>query len=138
MKWPGSIARARRIQLELAARVLCRPLKSLPRLVAAVDAAFTTDRAFAAACLYAFPSLDPVEDAVASAELRFPYVPGFLTFREGPAISSTSQAPSGSSSAHPRGSESPNPCGGPTGCPAPSRKAREPERPAGGPGLAEI
>jgi deoxyribonuclease V len=86
MKWPGDIEAARRVQLELAGRVRCVPLEGQPRLVAGVDAAFTTDRVFAAACLYVFPSLEPVEDACVSRRLEFPYVPGFLTFREGPAI----------------------------------------------------
>jgi deoxyribonuclease V len=86
MEWPADIKAARRVQLKLAARVRCVPLKSQIRLVAGVDAAFAANRVFAAACLYAFPSLEPVEDAVALRELRFPYVPGFLTFREGPAI----------------------------------------------------
>lgn len=80
------IGEARRLQLELAARVRCVPLRTPPRLVAGVDAAFSIGRVFAAACLYAFPSLEPVEDAAASRDLDFPYVPGFLTFREGPAI----------------------------------------------------
>jgi deoxyribonuclease V len=80
------IGEARTLQLELAARVRCVPLKSPLRLVAGVDAAFSGTRVFAAACLYAFPSLEPVEDAAASGEIGFPYVPGFLTFREGPAI----------------------------------------------------
>jgi deoxyribonuclease V len=85
-EWPADIPRARRVQLDLAGKVRCVPLKARPRLVAGVDAAFTTDRLFAAACLYAFPSLEPLEEAGVSRKLEFPYVPGFLTFREGPAI----------------------------------------------------
>ena len=81
-----SIAEARTIQLELAARVRCVPLMSPLRLVAGVDASFSGNRVFAAACLYALLSLEPVEDATASRELDFPYVSGFLSFREGPAI----------------------------------------------------
>ena len=86
MKWPSDIKEARRVQLELAGRIRCVPLKTPPRLVAGVDAAFTSDRVFAAACLYAYPSLEPAEDSCVSSKLEFPYVPGFLTFREGPAI----------------------------------------------------
>ncbi len=84
--FPADIREARRIQIELAARVRCCPLSRRPDLIAGVDAAFRGDRAFAAACLYAFPSLEPLEDATASSQATFPYVPGFLTFREGPVI----------------------------------------------------
>jgi deoxyribonuclease V len=80
------IREARQFQLELAGQVRCVPLKIPVELVVGVDAAFSGNRVFAAACLYALPSLKPVEDAAASGELGFPYVPGFLTFREGPAI----------------------------------------------------
>jgi deoxyribonuclease V len=86
MEWPVDIQEARRVQLELADRVRCVPLRSPTRLIAGVDAAFSEGRVFAAACLYAYPSLEPVEDALASNDLEFPYVPGFLTFREGPAL----------------------------------------------------
>jgi deoxyribonuclease V len=86
IEWPVDIAEARKLQLELAGRVRRVPLAALPRFVAGVDASFTADRVFAAACLYAFPSLEPVEDAIVSRPLEFPYVPGYLTFREGPAI----------------------------------------------------
>jgi deoxyribonuclease V len=86
VNWPQDIEEARRLQLKLAARVRCVPLKSPPRFIAGVDAAFSGGRVFAAACLYELPSLESVEDAVAAGEIGFPYVPGYLTFREGSAI----------------------------------------------------
>jgi deoxyribonuclease V len=61
-------------------------LKNPPRLIAGVDAAFTENNVIAAACLYSFPELVPLEDAVAAETLSFPYIPGLLSFREGPAI----------------------------------------------------
>jgi len=85
-EWPVDIGEARRIQFELASRIRCMPLRRRVRFVAGVDAAFSEDRVFAAACLYAFPELEPVEDAAVPERLNFPYVPGYLTFREGPAI----------------------------------------------------
>jgi deoxyribonuclease V len=112
LAWPTDIRGARRVQLEVASRVRCRPLKAEPRLVAGVDAAFSADEVFAAACLYSFPGLEPVEDAFASLDLAFPYIPGYLTFREGPAlveaVSALSKKPDlilvdGQGIAHPRG-----------------------------------
>jgi deoxyribonuclease V len=40
----------------------------------------------AVACLYSFPSLEHHEDAACSEVVCFPYVPGYLAFREGHAI----------------------------------------------------
>jgi deoxyribonuclease V len=110
--WPVDIGEARRLQLELARRVRRIPLATIPRFVAGVDASFTARRIFAAACLYAFPSLEPVEDAIVSRPLEFPYVPGYLTFREGPAVAEAIAAlgrkpdlilVDGQGIAHPRG-----------------------------------
>ena len=86
MEWPTDIEEARRIQLELAGRVRCVPLGKAPCLIAGVDAAFSADRVFAAACLHDLRSLEPLEDATAMREITFPYVPGLFAFREGPAI----------------------------------------------------
>jgi deoxyribonuclease V len=84
--WPTSIAAAREIQERLAKKVRLGGGKRPPKLLAGVDAAFSGNRVYAAACLFSFPSLKLVEEAVASMETQFPYVPGYLTFREGPAI----------------------------------------------------
>jgi len=88
MKWPKilTIKDARDTQNLLRKKVRLSPLKKEPRYIAGVDAAFSNDRVFAAACLYLFPELALIEQQSAVQELRFPYVPGFLSFREGPAI----------------------------------------------------
>lgn len=51
----------------------------------AVDASYSKGKAIAAACLYSWPSLKHLEDSVAVVDCDFPYISGFLTFREGPA-----------------------------------------------------
>ncbi len=86
IEWPTGIREARGVQLEWASRVRFHPLKAEPRFVAGVDAAFSEDKVFAAACLYSYPALEPAEDATATLDLVFPYVPGYLAFREGPAL----------------------------------------------------
>ncbi len=88
MKWPKtfSIEEALEAQIRLQKKVRIAPLIGKPRYVAGVDAAFSKDRVFAAACLFAFPDLIVSERQSCSRKLSFPYVPGFLSFREGPAI----------------------------------------------------
>lgn len=86
MEPPRDIKEAKRIQLELRRKVKIAPLKKDPRLIAGVDAAFIHDKIIAAACLYEYPELMPVEDAFAVGNITFPYIPGYLSFREGPAV----------------------------------------------------
>jgi len=62
------------------------PLARGPRYVAGVDAAFSDNRVFAAVCLYLFPELTLLEQRTTFRQLSFPYVPGYLSYREGPAI----------------------------------------------------
>lgn len=114
MKWPKTftIAQAREFQINLRDKVRIAPLKKEPGYVAGVDAAFSDDRIFAAACLYRFPELYLIEERSAVLRLTFPYVPGYLAFREGPAIMAAlerlSRTPDlilvdGQGIAHPRG-----------------------------------
>jgi deoxyribonuclease V len=77
-----------------------------------VDASFLDNRIIAFACLYKYPELYPLEDSIFFGESSFPYIPGMLSFREGPAIISAikklSQIPDliifdGHGIAHPKG-----------------------------------
>jgi len=84
--WPKTIDHAREMQERDKGLVLIEPLHKEPEYVAGVDAAFSEDRVYAAACLYCYPQLTLVEQVTADKHLVFPYVPGYLLFREGPAI----------------------------------------------------
>lgn len=79
-------AALRRQQQELAALVQVSPLSSPPKTVAGVDAAICREEIIAAAVLYDAATLTPLDDAVVVARPALPYVPGFLSFREGPAM----------------------------------------------------
>jgi len=86
MIWPEEIDRARKTQEELARKVRRTPLRKKPRSLAGVDAAFSETQVFAAAVVCSFPGLELIEETAVAAEIRFPYVPGYLSFREAPAI----------------------------------------------------
>jgi len=86
--WDVDYAEARRLQQELAARLELRPLPEDIRLVAGADLAFSPRlrRFFAAIVVLSFPALEPVETALADAPPTVPYIPGLLSFREGPVV----------------------------------------------------
>ncbi len=68
--------------------MIVTPLEPLPRFVAGADCAFSTDKKsiFAAAVVYDRETQSVIEVAHARTGGKFPYVPGFLSFREGPAV----------------------------------------------------
>jgi deoxyribonuclease V len=84
--WPTDTQTARRVQIELSKRVRIQALQMDPSNIAAVDAAFDGESVIAVASLFAYPSLLHIADAVAREKVRFPYVPGLLSFREGHAF----------------------------------------------------
>lgn len=84
--WPKNIQEAKNIQIALRDKVKIIPLRKKPEFVAGVDAAFINDMVIGVACVFKFPQLLPVEDKFIIDKLIFPYIPGFLSFREGPAI----------------------------------------------------
>ena len=88
MHWPVSptVADAREFQKELRSQISIVPYPGDPRYVAGVDAAFSPTRVFAAACLYRYPEAALIEQTCVTQWLRFPYIPGYLSLREGPAI----------------------------------------------------
>lgn len=85
--WPRTVARARLVQERLRARIVTSDRLRPVRFVAGVDVGFeaggTVTRA--AVVVLAWPTLVLVETAIARRRTRFPYVPGYLSFRELPA-----------------------------------------------------
>ena len=87
-RWPATLDEARAIQERMrAAVVLAPPAGFAPRRVAGVDLSMDrgSDVGVAGIVVVELPSLDTVETVTAVARLPFPYVPGFLSFRELPA-----------------------------------------------------
>lgn len=56
------------------------------RYVAGADGAYDNEKASGAAVLIDYDTLEPVEIATANVRVTFPYVPGLLSFREGPVV----------------------------------------------------
>ena len=91
-EWDVSPAVARTIQAALAGHVDLTDAISLDAIetVAGVDNAYVKENGETLACgavvALAFPSFEVIETAVAWRPITFPYVPGLLSFREGPAV----------------------------------------------------
>jgi deoxyribonuclease V len=86
--WSVTPKEAIAIQRKLAARIwLESELKDI-ETIAGVDVGYneTREQAVAAIVVMRFPELEIIETVTASSKIKFPYVPGLLTFREGPVI----------------------------------------------------
>lgn len=86
--WAELIGRWKATQAAMRQKLIVAPLDPLPRFVAGADAAFSPDKSkvYAAAVVYDRAEQRIVEVAHAIRAAEVPYVPGFLTFREGPAV----------------------------------------------------
>jgi deoxyribonuclease V len=104
-EWSVSTAEARRIQENLRAKWVGHDRLRKIQTVAGLDAAFVLKRsqafkakqnrwtalrnanlAIAGVVVYKYPQMEELQRAYAEVQLQFPYVPGFLSFREIPAL----------------------------------------------------
>jgi deoxyribonuclease V len=88
LSWPQTFEEAVEIQKQLQPLTILEDRLGDVRYVAGVDVGFKQDYIItqAAVAVLSFPELQLVESAIAQIPTTFPYVPGFLSFREIPAI----------------------------------------------------
>lgn len=91
--WPTTFEEAQALQERLRTEVITRDDFGAISTVAGVDAGYENDPvgeglvlARAAIVVLAYPSLQPLDYTIARRPATFPYVPGFLSFRETPAV----------------------------------------------------
>ncbi|MBD2295998.1 deoxyribonuclease V [Anabaena sphaerica FACHB-251] len=87
--WPSTVEEAITIQETLRNQVITTDQLNTPiQYVAGVDMGFLEDGKMsrAAVAVLSFPDLQVVETSLAYRPTSFPYIPGFLSFREIPAI----------------------------------------------------
>jgi deoxyribonuclease V len=83
--WSALVEEWKATQERLHERMVVAPLEPLPRFVAGADCAFSADKQtiFAAAVVYDRETQRVIEVAHATQAAEFPYIPTFLSFREG-------------------------------------------------------
>lgn len=86
--WPTTIDDAIALQNSLRSNIITTDQLDEVKLVAGVDAGFEDDgqTTRAAVAVLSFPDLKLQAHAIARRPTTFPYVPGFLSFREVPAV----------------------------------------------------
>jgi deoxyribonuclease V len=85
-RWDLSPQEAFALQSELAAQVETQARLGSIQCVAGVDVSIRDDVARAAVVVLDIQSLAPIDYAVATRPVTFPYIPGLLAFREGPTV----------------------------------------------------
>jgi deoxyribonuclease V len=86
--WSVLVEEWKATQARLRQQMIVAPLGPLPQFVAGADCAFSADKKtiFAAAVVYDREAQRVIEVAHATLPVEFPYIPGFLSFREGSAV----------------------------------------------------
>ena len=84
--WKASTKRAIQIQQELSKKIVLNNKPLSIRYIAGVDVGFSDNQAFCAVCIFNFPEMNLIEAVMAKKGITLPYVPGLLTFREGPVV----------------------------------------------------
>mgnify|MGYP001617201399 CR=1 FL=1 len=86
--WPKNLEEARSIQEALRGSVVAQGEPTGVRLVCGVDISHerSSTRGFAAAVVLRAHNLEVMETVFHEGELWFPYIPGYLSFREGPLL----------------------------------------------------
>ncbi len=86
--WRVSCTEAAAIQQRLRRRISMRFDREKITTVAGADIGYDreTDRFHVGVLVFGFPSLELIDQAVAATRPTFPYVPGYLSFREAPTL----------------------------------------------------
>ena len=84
--WNLTPQEAVRIQKEFRERLVLRWDERPIHTIGGVDVSIKSESTRAAIVVLRYPDLTPLEAALADTPLVFPYIPGLLAFREGPAV----------------------------------------------------
>ena len=91
--WKVNVEEAIQIQENLRTRIILEKTFTEVKTIGGGDVAYSKDRnfLFAAIVVLSFPKMETMDFATAHGEIPFPYIPGLLSFREGPILINTFQ-----------------------------------------------
>jgi deoxyribonuclease V len=88
--WDLTYRQAVDLQKDLVKKLILRDCFSRVKKIAGVDAKYVKQSyklvVTAAVLIFSYPGLDLIEANTSSLNLKYPYIPGLLVFREGPVI----------------------------------------------------
>ena len=86
--WNLSPQDAKQIQLKLRTMVKEESLTSVPKIIAGTDVSYNmgSNILFSGVVVLKFPECEIIEKHIKTKEVKFPYIPGLLSFRETPAL----------------------------------------------------
>lgn len=84
--WNLSSQAAIALQRQLAKQVVIEVQFETIKTIAGIDVSIRGDIGQAAVVVFSYPSLEIVDYAIATRRITFPYIPGLLSFREGPVV----------------------------------------------------
>lgn len=84
--WNLSPKQAVKIQNQLKRKIKLTKFLAKPKLIAGVDVAFKRGRALGVVVVMSLPEFKIIEYVQKKAKTSYPYIPGLLTFREGPVL----------------------------------------------------
>ncbi len=87
--WDVNKDEAEKIQDELKNKVIIKPLKDEIKIVCGIDSDYLEEKIKTCAVVLEYPSLKILEIIENQGKVKFPYIPGFLAFREGENIIKT-------------------------------------------------
>lgn len=82
-EWVSDKDEAERIQEELKNKVIIKPLSKEIKIICAIDSDYKDDRIQTGCVILKFPELEVLNILKIEGKTKFPYIPGFLAFREG-------------------------------------------------------
>ena len=85
-RWDVSLQEALKIQTTLKKGILLQNAFDRIGMVAGADVSFAKQEVTAAVIVLDYETLEVVEESAARSPCSFPYIPGLLTFREGPVL----------------------------------------------------
>jgi len=84
--WNVTVKEAKDIQINLSKKINLENRIRKIKYIAGCDVSFDKDTSYAAISIHDYKTLELVEEQSAKDKIKFPYIPGFLSFREGPVL----------------------------------------------------